>query len=205
MKLAYSPASPYARKVVIVAMEAGLDSKIERIPTAVRPDQPNLELGKDNPLMQVPTLTTEGGETLYDSRVICAYLDLLNPGPKMIPASGGERWAALRLESLGDGITDAGILVRYETALRPEALRWKEWIDGQAKKVDQGLDLLEAHPEMLTGPLNIGQIAVACGIGWLNFRAVFGDCLAKRPKLAAWYAMIGERPSFKATTPKAAT
>ena len=133
MKLAYSTASPYARKVVIVAMEAGLDSKIQRVPTAVRPDQPNLALGKENPLMKVPTLITDGGETLYDSRVICAYLDMLNPGPKLIPASGGERWQALRLEALGDGITDAGILVRYETALRPEGLRWKEWIDGQTK------------------------------------------------------------------------
>lgn len=203
MKLAYSTASPYARKVVIVAMEAGLDSKIQRVPTAVRPDQPNLALGKENPLMKVPTLVTDGGETLYDSRVICAYLDMLNPGPKLIPASGGERWQALRLEALGDGITDAGILVRYETALRPEGLRWKEWIDGQTKKVEQGLDLLEAHPEMLMGPLNIGQIAVACGIGWLNFRQVFGDCLANRPRLAAWCAMIAERPSFKATQPKA--
>lgn len=203
MKLAYSAASPYARKVVIVAMEAGLDSKIQRIPTAVRPDQPNLELGKENPLMKVPTLITDGGETLYDSRVICAYLDMLNPGSKLIPASGGERWQALRLEALGDGMTDAGILVRYETALRPEGLRWKEWIDGQTKKVEQGLDTLEAHPEMLMGPLNIGQIAVACGIGWMNFRQVFGDCLAKRPRLAAWYAMIGERASFKATVPKA--
>ena len=203
MKLAYSTASPYARKVVIVVMEAGLDSKIQRVPTAVRPDQPNLALGKENPLMKVPTLITDGGETLYDSRVICAYLDMLNPGPKLIPASGGERWQALRLEALGDGITDAGILVRYETALRPEGLRWKEWIDGQTKKVEQGLDLLEAHPEMLMGPLNIGQIAVACGIGWLNFRQVFGDCLANRPRLAAWCAMIAERPSFKATQPKA--
>jgi glutathione S-transferase len=202
MKLAYSAASPYVRKVMIVAIEAGLEPKIEKIPTAVRPDQPNATLAPDNPLMKVPTLTTEIGDVLYDSRVICAYLDALNPGMKLIPEAGAARWNALRLEALGDGLSDAGILVRYESTLRPEALLWKEWLDGQTKKVVQGLDQIEANPGQLTGPLNVGQIAVACAIGWMQFRNVFGDILAPRPKLAAWVAMIGERPSFKATTPK---
>jgi glutathione S-transferase len=201
MKLAFSTASPYVRKVMIVAHECGLADRIEKVPTAVRPDQPNTALGRDNPLMKVPTLTTDGGEVLYDSRVICAYLDSLHSGRRLIPDAGGARWKAMRLEAQGDGITDAGILVRYETTLRPDALRWKEWIDGQTQKVMQGLDALEKEPEALAGDLTVGQIAVAAGIGWLQYRAVFGDIFATRPKLKAWYATLSERPSFKATIP----
>ncbi len=201
MKLAYSSASPYVRKVMIVALECGLADRIEKVPTAVRPDQPNVALGRDNPLMKVPTLTTDGGEVLFDSRVICAYLDSLHSGRKLIPESGGARWKALRLEAQGDGITDAGILVRYESTLRPENLRWKEWIDGQTLKVMQGLDALEKEPEILAGDLTVGQIAIACGLGWLQFRSVFGDLFASRPKLKAWYDKLSERPSFKATIP----
>lgn len=202
MKLAYSAASPYVRKVMIVAIETGLDSKIEKLTMAVRPDQPNATLAADNPLMKVPTLVTDDGEKLFDSRVICAYLDSLNQGAKLIPESGPARWKALRLEALGDGITDAGILVRYEMGLRPKELHWKDWIDGQTKKVLQGLDLLESDPTVLSGPLNIGQIAVACGLGWMKFRNVLGDVLATRPKLAAAIAKLEERPSFKATVPQ---
>ena len=201
MKLAYSSASPYVRKVMVVAHECGLAGRIEKVPTAVRPDQPNLAHGRDNPLMKVPTLVTDGGETLYDSRTICAYLDSLHTGRKLLPDGGAARWAAMRLESLGDGIADAGILVRYEQALRPEALRWKEWIDGQTLKVMQGLDALEREPELLAGDLNVGQIAVACGIGWMQFRSVFGDILGARPNLAAFMARLGARESFKATVP----
>ncbi len=204
MKLAYSPVSPYVRKVMIVAHEAGLVGRIEKVPTAVRPDQPNATLAPDNPLMKVPTLTTDGGEVLFDSRVICAYLDSLHSGRKLIPESGGARWKALRVEALGDGITDAGILLRYETTLRAEPKRWKEWIDGQTLKMTQGLDALEREPDLLSGELDIGQIAVACCVGWLNFRSVLGgDCLVGRPKLGAWFAKISERPSLKATVPVA--
>jgi glutathione S-transferase len=202
MKLAYSAASPYVRKVMIVAIEAGLDSKIEKLPTMVRPDQPNTTLAADNPLMKVPTLITDAGDKLFDSRVICAYLDGLNQGAKLIPEAGAARWKALSLEALGDGMTDAGLLVRYETALRPKDLQWKDWIDGQTKKVMQGLDQLEHDPSGLSGPLNIGQIAVVCGLGWMKFRNVFGDVLATRPKLAAAIAKLEERPSFKATVPQ---
>lgn len=202
MKLAYSAASPYARKVMVVAIEAGLDSKIEKMPMAARPDQANPALSAENPLAKIPTLVTDDGERLFDSRVICAYLDSLHSGAKLIPESGPARWQALRLEALGDGITDAGILVRYELGLRPKELHWKDWIDGQTRKVMQGLDQLEKEAASLSGPLNIGQIAVACGLGWMKFRNVFGDVLATRPKLAAAIAKLEERPSFKATVPQ---
>jgi glutathione S-transferase len=112
MKLYYSSASPFVRKVTVTAIECGVDKKIERHPTQVVPVKPNAELAHDNPLMKVPTLITDGGEILYDSRVICEYLDSLHDGRKLLPASGGERWRVLRLQALGDGILDAGILIR---------------------------------------------------------------------------------------------
>ena len=116
-------------------------------------------------------------------------------GRKLIPEAGGARWKALRLEAHGDGITDAALLVRYESTLRPENLRWKEWLAGQTTKAMQGLDALERDADALSGDLTIGHIAVACGLGWMQFRSVFGDAFAGRPKLAAWFAKTMERPS----------
>ncbi|MBI1245397.1 MAG: glutathione S-transferase [Alphaproteobacteria bacterium] len=202
MKLAYSAASPYVRKVMILAHECGLADRIEKVPTAVRPDQPNIAYGSTNPLMKVPALTTDGGEVLFDSRVICAYLDTLHSGRKLIPETGGARWKALRLEAFGDGMTDAALLVRYETFLRPENLRWKEWIDGQSLKVTQALDQLESEPDQLAGDVTIGHIAVAAGLGWISFRNIV-DAFAGRPKLKAWFEKMSERPSLKATAPAA--
>jgi glutathione S-transferase len=202
MKLAFSAASPYVRKVMIVAHETGLAGRIETVPTPVRPDQPNLAYGATNPLMKVPALTTDGGEVLYDSRVICAYLDTLHTGRRLIPESGGARWKALRLEAHGDGMTDAALLVRYESFLRPENLRWKEWIDGQTLKVTQALDQLEGDIDQLSGDLTIGHVAVASGIGWMLFRDIV-DVFKGRPKLKAWYEKLSERPSLKASVPAA--
>ena len=202
MKLYFSAASPYARKVRVTAIEAGLDKKIEIVPTVVGPTKADPAYGKENPLYKVPALVTDGGEVLYDSPVICAYLDSLHDGAKLIPQSGGARWQALRLEALGDGILDAGLLVRYELALRPEDKRWPDWVAGQSAKANTGLDSLERDIDQLAGPLNIGQIAVGCAIGWLEFRKPIGDPLDKRPNLASWYRALLERPSMAATMPQ---
>lgn len=201
MKLYFSAASPYVRKVIVSAIETGLDKKIERMPTKVVPVEPNLDLARDNPLMKVPTLVTDGGEALFDSRVVCEYLDSLHDGRKLIPASGGERWRVLRLQALGDGILDAGIITRYELAIRPKEKQWSDWIAGQSKKITQGLDL--AENENLGGPINLGQIAIACAIGWLEFRKPIGDVRAGRPKLFTWYDEFAKRPSMQATVPHA--
>lgn len=203
MKLYYSSASPYVRKVMVTAIETGLESKIEKVPATVTPNKPNAEVARDNPLMKVPTLVADGGEALYDSRVICEYLDSLHGGRKLIPASGGERWRVLGLQALGDGILDAGLLTRYETFLRPENLRWTDWTAGQSLKITQSLDALEKDSELLAGPINLGQIAVACAIGWLEFRKPLGDIRPGRPQLFKWYEEFLKRPSMQATLPKA--
>jgi glutathione S-transferase len=201
VKLYFAAASPYVRKVLVSAIETGLDKKIERMPTKVLPVEPNLDLARDNPLMKVPTLMTDGGEALYDSRVICEYLDSLHDGRKLIPASGGERWRVLRMQALADGILDAGIISRYEMAIRPQEKQWSEWLAGQAKKITQGLDVAEG--EALGGPIDLGQIAIACAIGWLEFRKPIGEIRAGRPKLFKWYDEFAKRPSMQATAPKA--
>ncbi|MBI3452226.1 MAG: glutathione S-transferase N-terminal domain-containing protein [Rhodospirillales bacterium] len=203
MKLFYSTASPYVRKVMVTAIETGLDKKIETVPTAVAPHKPNLDYARNNPLMKVPALVTDGGETLYDSRVICDYLDSLHDGAKLIPLSGGGRWQVLRTQALSDGILDAGLACRYETALRPTEKQWPDWLSGQHEKINQGFDALEADIDQLGGPINLGQIAVACAIGWLEFRNVAGDLRKSRPKLFKWYEAFAKRPSMAATAPKA--
>lgn len=199
MKLRYAPTSPYVRKVMIVAIEGGLADRIEKIATSALPVKPNDELKAENPLVKVPSLTTDSGEVLYDSPVICEYLDSLHSATKLFPAPGPARWTALRRQALGDGILDAAILSRYEMTVRPKELQWGPWIDGQMRKVRGALDALEG--ERLDGPLDIGRITIGCALGYLDFR--FGDenWRQSRPRLAAWFAEISRRPSMQQTEP----
>ena len=199
MKLRYAPPSPFVRKVMVVAIEGGIESRIEKIPTAVVPVTPNDQHKGENPLVKVPSLTTDDGIVLYDSPVICEYLDTLHKAAKMFPAAGPARWTALRRQALGDGILDAAVLCRYETAVRPKELQWDAWIEGQMRKVRGGLDALEG--EQLAGPFDIGAITIACALGYLDFRYPAENWRATRPRLAAWYADVAKRPSMQQTVP----
>ncbi|MGE0082715.1 MAG: glutathione S-transferase N-terminal domain-containing protein, partial [Thiohalomonadaceae bacterium] len=167
MKLFYSPLSPFVRKVLVFAMETGLDGRIER--HTVNPWEPHPELTAANPLGKVPTLITDDGMVIYDSAVICEYLDALHNGPDLIPHAGPERLRALRLEALGDGIAEAAVLRRMES-VRPEALQSADWMDLQVRTVERGLDALEAEVEGWGQSFGIGQITVACALGYLDFR-----------------------------------
>jgi glutathione S-transferase len=200
MKLRYSSASPYVRKVMIVAHEGGLAGRIETVTTSVAPVKVNDELKAENPLVKLPSLTTDDGTTLYDSPVICEYLDSLHDGAKMFPATGPARWTALRRQALGDGILDAAILTRYETGVRPKELQWSDWVDGQMRKVRGALDALE--DERLEGRFDIGTITIACALGYLDFRFPSEDWRKTRPKLAAWFGTFANRPSMTATEPQ---
>jgi glutathione S-transferase len=199
MKLRYSPASPYVRKCLVLAIEGGMDGRIEKLPTTVGPVTPNDALKAENPLSKLPALTTDSGEVLYDSPVICEYLDTLHGAAKMFPAHGPARWTALRRQALGDGILDAAILCRYETTVRPKELQWPEWLDGQMRKVRGALDALEG--ERLDGPFDIGTITIACALGYLDFRFPGEGWRATRPRLAAWYEEVSKRRSMKETAP----
>ena len=200
MKLLYSGASPYVRKVMVVAHEAGLVDRLELVPSSVGPTVVNAEVAAENPLVKVPTLVIESGHSLFDSRVIVEYLDTLHGGRRLFPAEGPARWTALRRQAIADGLLDAALLIRYENNLRPEPQRWQAWTDGQFRKVRQALASLAA--EGLGDELTVGEIAAGCALGYLDFRFPGEDWRGAHPALGAWYAKIAERPSFVATVPK---
>ena len=207
MRLRYSPTSPFVRKVMAVAIETGLAERIERIPTSVAPTTPNDEVARENPLVKVPALTTDDGLVLYDSPVICEYLDTLHSGAKLFPAAGKARWIALRQQALGDGMLEAAILGRYES-VRPKEFLWQDWIDAQLRKVRgavAALDLEVEAGELGTGSdgVTIGQITIGCALGYLDFRYPGEEWRARARRLAQWYGRFAERKAMQLTVPKA--
>jgi glutathione S-transferase len=198
MKLRYSATSPFVRKVVVTAIETGQDAEIERVPT--NPADPTSGLAAENPLNKVPALVLEDGTTLYDSAVICEYLDQRRQGG-LVPASGPARWTALTREALADGMLDAALLRRYEN-MRPEGQRSAEWDKRQKLKVDQGLDVLERAAAGFAATFDIGVITVAAMLDYLDFRFAAEDWRRNRPNLAAWHKAFSARPSLRATMPK---
>jgi glutathione S-transferase len=199
MKLRYSSTSPYVRKVAVVAFETGLIGRIELVPTNVWAS--DTDIGRDNPLGKVPALTTDGGEVLFDSPVICEFFDSLHDGTKLFPPSGGARWTALRRQALADGMLDAGILRRLES-MRKEPERSASWMDRQRTATARATDTLEDEAPALGAGVTIGHIAIGCALGWFDFRFPADDWRHNRPRLAAWYAAFAQRPSMQKTVPK---
>ena len=202
MILRFSPSSPFVRKVRIAAALLGLDSEItlERADTT----DPNDTLRKINPLGKIPVLILDDGSAIYDSRVILDYLDERAGGGKIVPRQGAKRVAALRLQALCDGILDASILTVYEGRFRKPEMHEAKWLDLQAGKVSRALALLEAAPPSLDagqGLPDVGQITLACALGYRDFR--FGDSWrSQHPRLVAWLDNFAARvPAFAATKP----
>ncbi len=202
MKLYFNPASPYVRKVRVTAHELGLAGKIELISVSLTPVSPHEELRSRNPIGKIPALILDDGSALYDSPVVCEYLDSLAGGNRIFPAAGAARWTALRRQALADGIMDAAVLTRYEQAVRPAELRWQEWADGQLLKIRTALDALER--ESLASGFDIGTISIACALGYLDLRFAGEGWRNSRPRLAAFAAATAARPSLSATAPPAA-
>jgi glutathione S-transferase len=201
MQLFHSPTSPFVRKVRMLAHERGLADAIELRPVVFL--APNPELAAANPLAKVPALVLDDGTVIYDSPVICEYLDSLPGGRHLFPAPGPARWAALTLQALADGLADAAVLRRMEE-MRPEGERSKAFADKQTNVLRRGLAALETQAEGLPAEPHIGTLAVIAALGYLDLRA--GD-LAWRdaaPRLAAWLAVMAERPSVRDTAPPAA-
>ncbi len=201
MKLVWSAASPFARKVMIVAHELGLADRIEMIDGTGTPIAPADTARINNPLSKLPSLVREEGPAIYDSAVICQYLTSLAPGQTLLPEAGEARWSVLTLESLADGICDAAILVRYEMALRDASTQSQAWMDSQMAKVDGALDALEASAETLGDTFTLGHAGIGCSLGYLDFRFTDKEWRAGRPALAAWYEIFLSRPSAAATAP----
>ncbi len=199
MKLRYSPTSPYVRKVVVTATETGLAERIELVPT--NPRDPAAKLEDDNPLGKVPTLVTDDGVALFDSAVICEYLDSLHGGTALMPAAGAARWRELRRVALADGMLDAALLAMGE-GRRPEALQWDQWVTLQKGKITAGLDALEGEVGGYGDTVSMSIIAVGCVLGYLDFRFADDDWRAGHPGLAAWYETFAKRPSMVASVPR---
>lgn len=198
MLLLTSPPSPFGRKVKIAAALLGLtdDLKVEHT------DINNAEgpLRTLNPLGKIPTLVLEDGTTLFDSRVILDYLDHRAGGGKIIPREGPARFATLRLQALCDGILDASLLQVYEARYRPEDIRHKSWLDYQAEKVTRAFDVLEASPPRIDPLPDVGQITLACALGYQDLR--FQGCWREKyPALVRWLGRFATQvPSFAATS-----
>ena len=199
MQLYTNSNSPFARKVRISALELGLADRLESLEVTSSPVDPHGGLREHNPLGKIPALITDEGEALYDSPVICEYLDVLAGGGRLFPPHGPARWRALRRQALGDGIADAAVLVRYETAARPVPLQWREWLDGQWLKIRTALDALE-H-DTLDGALDIGAISIACALGYLDLRFSQEPWRQSHPRLSSWLGALAARESFAATRP----
>ncbi len=200
MQLIYAAASPFARKVRVLAAETGLLERIESFDTAVLPTTLNERVNALNPLGKIPVLLTDDGQALYDSRVICEYLDTLHRGTRLLP-DGAARWQVLRLAALADGLMDAALLARYERGVRPAELQWSAWLDGQLGKVQRTLAELERQVALLQGPLDLAQIGVACALGYLDFRFADLDWRAAHPGLAAFQQAFAQRASMQASAP----
>lgn len=197
MKLLYQTHSPYARKVLVMAHEAGLAGRVEVIHHETSPTRRNEAVFAANPLGKVPVLICEDGLALFDSVAICDHLDGLHDGPKLIPPTGRARALTLRLQALAQGLADAGIALRWETERRPEALRYPALAEGQAAKLVAAYDFAEREVE-LDGPVELGQIALATALSWLEFRGL-PSFRPGRPRLSAWLDAFSRRPSMRAT------
>ncbi len=197
MKLLYQTHSPFARKVLVFAHEAGIAGRIEVSHQETSPTRRNEVVFAENPLGKVPVLMRPGHPSLFDSDVICAYLDAEHDGRKLIPGAGESRWLALREQALAQGLADAGIAIRWETVRRPEGLRYAQLRDGYLEKLIAGYDWLERELDISVA-VHIGHIAVATCLDWLEFRDLpgFRD---RRPRLSDWFDEFRKRPSMRAT------
>jgi glutathione S-transferase len=197
MKLLYQTHSPYARKALVFAHEVGLADRIEVIHHETSPTLRNAVVFAENPLGKVPVLIRPGLAAIFDSDVICAYLDTLHEGRKLIPAEGEARWQALRIQAVSQGLADAGIAVRWETVRRPEQLRHPPLRDGYVEKLISSYDWLEKELDT-TSNIHVGHIALATVLDWLEFREL-PPFRNGRPRLSDWLDAFTARPSMRVT------
>lgn len=197
MKLFFSPSSPYVRKVSVTAHETG--QAIELIVAPTTPTKRHPDVVANNPAGKIPTAILDDGSTLYDSRVITRWLDAQHSGPKMYP-DGDAVWPVLRREAMADAMLDAALLIRYEIGPRPAELRWSGWIKAQEDKIRSAFEQMEREAGSFAG-VNAGLIAIACALGFIDFRFPDWGWRATCPTLAAWHAEFAKRPSMQATMP----
>lgn len=199
MQLISSTTSPFARKVRVLLSETGLDTDVEEVFAATLPTAPDPTVTAANPLSKIPALIRPDGPALYDSRVVTRFLDA-RAGGALYPES--RIWDVLTVEATADAVMDAAVLMVYEMRLRPEGMRFDDWIEGQWGKIEGALDALNTRwMSHLSGPLDMGQIAVGCALGYLDFRHADRNWRKGRDSLDDWFAVFCTRDSMQATKP----
>jgi glutathione S-transferase len=186
---------------MVCAIELGLRDRIECVASAAHPIDRNPSIVALNPLGQVPTLVTDDGLALYDSRVICEYLDHLAGRSSLFPQQVLLRWNALRDQALADGLLDAALLIRYERVVRDEAARSEPWTRGQLDKVEKALATIERLAGDYAARADIGTISVACALGYLDFRFPEVEWRHTCRNAARWFAGFSQRESIRDTLP----
>jgi glutathione S-transferase len=185
---------------MVLAHETGQVDRIEKLAAAANPVNRDASVVAMNPTGKVPTLVLDDGTTLFDSRVICQYLDAQHDGKRLYGADDKARWPILRMEAIADGLLDAALLARYETFMRPEEKRWDDWTRGQMDKISSSLTALEQSVSGRTD-LDAGLIAAGCALGYLDLRFPDIGWRDAHPALAKWYETFSKRPSMQATVP----
>jgi len=199
MKLLMAGPSPFVRKVLVLLHETGQDTDVEKVNVTASPVGGDADLHSANPLGKIPALVRDDGCTLYDSRVICRYLDA-RKGAGLYPDS--HLWETLTLEATGDGMMEACLHIVYESRFRPQGLRSTEWTDGQWAKFTRACGALNARwTSHLHGRLDAGHIAVGCALGYADFRMPDRDWRSGLDALTAWYTSFAGRPSVTSTVP----
>jgi glutathione S-transferase len=203
MTLYFNAASPFARKVVVLLHETGQLDRVTLQPTTLTPVSPSAELNADNPIGKIPALRLADGNVIHDSRVILDFLDHQHVGNPLIPREGSARWRRLTLASLADALMDAALLIRYETALRPEEKHWDLWLHNQQEKIERTLAYFEQEAiTELSSSFDVASITVAAALGYLDFRQPELGWRSTWPRLASWYLEVSQRPSMLATQPR---
>ncbi|WP_108484531.1 glutathione S-transferase [Oceaniglobus ichthyenteri] len=199
MQLFYSPASPFVRKVMVTLHETKQTGDVELVNVTTSPIKSAPEILAHNPTGKIPALVRTDGPALYDSRVICRYLDA-RAGANLYKEI--RIWDTLTLEATGDAIMDAAVAMVYERRVRPEEKQSDEWVEAQWTKASRALSALNSRwISHLSGPLDMGQIAVGCALGYLDFRHDARSWRTGNDELAKWYDTFARRPSMQATKP----
>jgi glutathione S-transferase len=203
MTLYFNAASPFARKVVVLLHETGQLDRVTLQPTTLTPVSPSAELNAENPVGKLPALRLADGNVIHDSRVILDFLDHQHVGNPLIPREGSARWRRLTLASLADALMDAALLIRYETALRPEEKHWDLWLHNQQEKIERTLAYFEQEAiTELSSSFDVASITVAAALGYLDFRQPELGWRSTWPRLASWYLEVSQRPSMLASQPR---
>ncbi|QFT91369.1 putative GST-like protein YibF [Roseovarius sp. THAF9] len=199
MQLISAKPSPYGRKVKVTLIETGLIDEVEMVEVMTTPVATDTTVAAANPVGKIPALVRDEGPTLYDSRVICRYLDA-RAGTKLYPE--GRIWETLTLEATAEGILDAALAMVYERRVRPENMVYEPWIEAQWEKISRSVAAINARwMSHLRGPLDAGQIAVGCALGYLDFRLDDRGWRKGNDALDDWFAVFAERESMTASAP----